>query len=182
VVSAESYRLMRSAAPLADGTPTGYGFGLFEGSVDGHPVITHTGGVSGFATKLSRYVHDDLTVVVLTNTGNSPLDDLERALAQPVLELRAPGEQPISAEALARYVTTTRLGSAGLRFAVVDQRLHGFFTIGGAPEDDLGALRFVGGDTFLASEAMRVTFRFDGARVKVVLVDLGGALIVAYPR
>ncbi|MGC1105673.1 MAG: serine hydrolase [Candidatus Acidiferrales bacterium] len=55
--------------PLNDGkpNPAHYGFGWFINSMNGHKVIEHGGAWQGFTCDISRYVDDNLTVVVLTN-------------------------------------------------------------------------------------------------------------------
>jgi CubicO group peptidase (beta-lactamase class C family) len=44
-----------------------YGFGWDVTSANGHHLIEHSGSWQGFTTQISRYVDDELTVIVLTN-------------------------------------------------------------------------------------------------------------------
>ncbi len=55
--------------PLNDGkpNPAHYGFGWEITMLNGHKVIEHGGAWQGFTCNISRYVDDNLTVVVLTN-------------------------------------------------------------------------------------------------------------------
>ena len=55
--------------PLNNGqpNPSHYGFGWFINRMNGHKVIEHSGAWQGFTCDISRYVDDNLTVVVLTN-------------------------------------------------------------------------------------------------------------------
>jgi CubicO group peptidase (beta-lactamase class C family) len=55
--------------PLNDGkpNPANYGFGWEMNTLNGHKVIEHGGAWQGFTCDISRYVDDNLTVVVLTN-------------------------------------------------------------------------------------------------------------------
>jgi CubicO group peptidase (beta-lactamase class C family) len=55
--------------PLNDGkpNPAHYGFGWEINTMNGHKVIEHGGAWQGFTCDISRYVDDNLTVVVLTN-------------------------------------------------------------------------------------------------------------------
>lgn len=68
-----SMQQMWTVATLRDGKPnTGhYGFGWFVESQHGHRVVEHSGQWQGFETQISRYVDDELTVVVLTNLGTA---------------------------------------------------------------------------------------------------------------
>jgi CubicO group peptidase (beta-lactamase class C family) len=67
-----SLKQMWTVAPLRDGTPNAghYGFGWFVGDKHGHHVVEHEGQWQGFETQISRYVNDQLTVVVLTNLAD----------------------------------------------------------------------------------------------------------------
>jgi CubicO group peptidase (beta-lactamase class C family) len=60
---------MWTVAKLKDGKPNSghYGFGWFIETKSGHRVVEHEGAWQGFETVISRYLDDDLTVVVLTN-------------------------------------------------------------------------------------------------------------------
>jgi CubicO group peptidase (beta-lactamase class C family) len=64
-----SLQQMWTIAKLRDGKPNAghYGFGWFIESQSGHRLIEHEGQWQGFETDISRYVDDELTVVVLTN-------------------------------------------------------------------------------------------------------------------
>ena len=55
--------------PLNNGqpNPAHYGFGWEINTMNGHKVIEHGGSWQGFTCDISRYVDDNLTVVVLTN-------------------------------------------------------------------------------------------------------------------
>lgn len=65
----ESKMQMWTPAILNDGKPYPYGFGFRLSDVRGHKLISHSGQTAGFGANISRYVDDDLTVIVLTNLG-----------------------------------------------------------------------------------------------------------------
>lgn len=69
ILSKNGLKEMWTPAKLNDGSPVGYGFGwaLFE--VEGHTVLGHGGGISGFNSLILRYPNDGLTVAVLHNEG-----------------------------------------------------------------------------------------------------------------
>jgi CubicO group peptidase (beta-lactamase class C family) len=64
---------MWTVAKLKDGQPNSghYGFAWFIHDKNGHRVIEHEGEWQGFVTQISRYVDDQLTVVVLTNLAEA---------------------------------------------------------------------------------------------------------------
>jgi hypothetical protein len=68
-----SLQEMWTVATLGDGKPNAahYGFGWFVESRHGHRVVEHDGRWQGFETQISRYLDDELTVVILTNLGSA---------------------------------------------------------------------------------------------------------------
>jgi CubicO group peptidase (beta-lactamase class C family) len=64
---------MWTVVKLRDGKPNPghYGFGWCVESRQGHRVVEHDGQWQGFETQISRYLDDELSVVVLTNLGNA---------------------------------------------------------------------------------------------------------------
>ena len=59
----------------------GYGFGEYIGKMQGHLVWGHGGGINGFASKLTRYPAEELTVIVLSNLENAEVDKITEELA-----------------------------------------------------------------------------------------------------
>ena len=74
---------MWTVAPLRNGQPNSghYGYGWFIEIQDGHRVIEHEGQWQGFETQISRYVDDELTVVVLTNLAEAKPDLIAHGIA-----------------------------------------------------------------------------------------------------
>lgn len=82
-LSRENMQKCFDNAKLNDGTDTGYGLGFFidgskfhEGHVEGRHEIWHTGGTFGFISRVSRFVDDDLSVIMLTNYEGLPKNEL----------------------------------------------------------------------------------------------------------
>ena len=86
-----SLDLMWTPTKLKDGTPNsdGYGFGWFMDKRRGHRVISHDGSWQGFKSDISRYVDDQLTVVVLANIEEANPEVIVSHVAQ--MYLSAPG-------------------------------------------------------------------------------------------
>jgi CubicO group peptidase (beta-lactamase class C family) len=87
-----SLEQMWTVVKLSDGKPNsgGYGFGWEMTSSHGHRVIGHGGSWQGFKTQISRYVDDNLTVVVLANLAEANPGKIAEHVAQ--LYLAASGQ------------------------------------------------------------------------------------------
>jgi CubicO group peptidase (beta-lactamase class C family) len=64
-----------------DGTAAAYGFGWFLNPYHGHLRMWHYGETVGFRTTIQRFVKDDLTVIVLSNSSNLDASALALQLA-----------------------------------------------------------------------------------------------------
>ena len=58
-----------------------YAYGWNVLSLFDRKVINHGGGIDGFMTKISRYVDDDVCIVVLSNIETAPVDKISMDLA-----------------------------------------------------------------------------------------------------
>lgn len=67
LVKKETLREAFTSHMLKDGTPTNYGFGWFLGSRRGIREIWHTGGTVGYVSRFSRFVDENVAVIMLTN-------------------------------------------------------------------------------------------------------------------
>jgi len=95
VLSAVSLKLMRTPTRLSDGTLIDYGLGTRLGTLEGHPVLGHTGSGGGFAAALETFPDDHLTVVVLVNTGTGATLPLSFAAAIARLMLGLPEKKTL---------------------------------------------------------------------------------------
>lgn len=65
-----------------------YGYGFFIGSDNEElqqalgDIVGHYGTIEGFRAASFRYPHEDLTIILLSNVENTPINDLHLALAQ----------------------------------------------------------------------------------------------------
>jgi D-alanyl-D-alanine carboxypeptidase len=109
VLSASSLKLMRTPGRLSDGTLIDYGLGTRFGSLDGHPVLGHTGSGGGFNSVLESFPDDHLTIVVLMNTGYGagPSLALGKAIARAMFglpEKKTLRDLPVPKEELATLI------------------------------------------------------------------------------
>jgi len=73
---------------LSSGATYPYGFGWELATMNGHPVVLHTGSNQGFWISISRYLKDRLTVIVLTNLDDAHSSTL--GIAEPVAAIYLP--------------------------------------------------------------------------------------------
>jgi CubicO group peptidase (beta-lactamase class C family) len=78
---------MTTPDTLTDGKRLTYGFGLAVADVDGHHVITHSGGINGYTTSQMYFPAESLSVIMFTNTDNRGPDFTALNIARAVLGL-----------------------------------------------------------------------------------------------
>jgi hypothetical protein len=87
-----------------------YGYGVVIDSMEKHYRISHDGGIPGFVSNISRYVNDDVCIVVLSNDGfNASLvsDGLAKILFDLPVEIPyVRKEKKLDPALLDRYVGT----------------------------------------------------------------------------
>ncbi|MEW6436315.1 MAG: serine hydrolase [Pseudomonadota bacterium] len=81
-----------------------YGFGWFIDRKLEHNRISHGGSIKGFQAEIDRYPDDRLTIIVLSNFGNSPVDKISTDLAALYFGVKAPVAITLSTEVLDHYV------------------------------------------------------------------------------
>jgi CubicO group peptidase (beta-lactamase class C family) len=173
VVSPASYALMSTADTLNNGRKINYGFGLVPGVFNGHKIVSHTGGIPGFATAATYVPDDSLSIVVFTNfDGESP-----QGLVQNLLRVAydvAPALPPAERDAIVGSYTLRLPGGQSLpiRFYVDGNRLMAQAQGQGANE-----LTYLGNHAFGVAfdPALRFTFTIEGATATKVTLLQGGA-------
>ncbi len=102
VLQPASYRAQQTTTLLADGAATGYGLGVSVGMVEGHRVISHGGGVSGFTTQNAIYPDDRAAVVALTNGESAAPQQIAARIGN--ILFTATDSATLQATALARQI------------------------------------------------------------------------------
>lgn len=72
----ETKNQMWTAVKFNNGNAYNYGFGWTLAPFRAHKLISHSGQTAGFAANISRFVDDNLSVIVLTNNGEQGLGTL----------------------------------------------------------------------------------------------------------
>jgi CubicO group peptidase (beta-lactamase class C family) len=172
LVSKEAFRRMSTAGTLTDGTQIEYGQGLALSFVEGHPRVSHIGGIRGFASQFAHYPDDDLTVVVLTNTENAKAATIEARIARAVLGLPEPTPERVvlTRAELGRYAGTYDLGLA--RVAIAERDGHLVVRATSLLGNEGYRLTPRGNHRFVADEdsEVRVTFEVRGGTVRRMVI------------
>jgi CubicO group peptidase (beta-lactamase class C family) len=176
VITPASYARMTTATPLSGGKEHPYGYGLSLGELQGHRFVAHGGGINGFITYLSYYLEQDLTIAVLTNSGNSNPSRIERQIARRVLGLPEPAvrDLPLNASERARYVGSydARLGKLQVLEEDGKLKLEGPLS---------SVLLYQGEHTFIAAadSDVRVVFQMVGGRASGLTFTASGSSLEA---
>jgi D-alanyl-D-alanine carboxypeptidase len=80
-LTAASRKQMRTPVSLNDGTSAGYGFGWYVDSFLGRARIHHDGQYPGFRSDYERFEEDQVSVIVLANSGSSRVESLAIKIA-----------------------------------------------------------------------------------------------------
>ena len=94
ILTAASWQQIYTPVKLNNGKSYPYGFAWqIEETADGHPRYSHGGAWQGFRTYFSRYLGDDISIILLTNSADTKLDTFVDGIAgvwDPELVARGP--------------------------------------------------------------------------------------------
>lgn len=82
--------IMMQVPTLKDGAETNYAGGLMIGELDGHRYFKHGGSDAAFRSIIVGLPDDDIELVILSNTQNTPTDPAAMAVLRIMLGLQAP--------------------------------------------------------------------------------------------
>jgi CubicO group peptidase (beta-lactamase class C family) len=179
VVSPESYAQMTTPFTLNDGSETGYGFGLGVGELEGHPRISHGGGINGFVTMMAHYPETDMTVVVLSNTVGGHSGEVAEAVSKWALGIEEPPvlDLELSTEEMAVYVGVYEIRAGfELNVFVEDGRL-----MTQATNQNAFRIRAQGNHLFIPTfdDAVRLIFAVEDGKATTAILHQGGQVIEA---
>ena len=177
VVSATSYALMTT--PEGAALASRYGFGLGRDTIAGRPIITHGGGINGFATGNAWIPSAELSITVLANSGSAHSDDLVKQLARAALGAplqQLPKVLPLAPASRSRYVGVYALAlpNGPRELTIAEEGDHLTAQLAGQPAIPI---LFLGNDTFGVGfdPNLRFIFAMDATRAtKLTLVQGGG--------
>jgi D-alanyl-D-alanine carboxypeptidase len=119
LITASSLERAWTTARLADGTPTGYGYGWYLSTYAGQRVVEHGGGINGFAAYVLAAPDAHLFTAVLANTAGPPRALADLAFDVATLALGKPYQAPqpitLAEEQALAVLGTYRNGSGDTR-------------------------------------------------------------------
>lgn len=74
-------------AMFEDAGSHGYGLGWEIGAKEGHRCVGHSGGGHGFISRISRYVDDKTSIIILCNQSAAPVEAIEKGLVSILFKL-----------------------------------------------------------------------------------------------
>ena len=115
VLSSGSWEQTYAPAVLNSGKTYPYGFAWMLGQAAGHPRLYHSGSWQGFTTFYSRYLGDDLQIILLTNSSNTRLETIVDGIAKlwdPALVARGPlpAPEPAAERRMTALIEAVRSG------------------------------------------------------------------------
>jgi CubicO group peptidase (beta-lactamase class C family) len=166
VLKSDSYARMITPTGKAIGAK--YGFGIEQATVQGKPMLDHSGGIFGFSSMLEYLQGPDISVVVLQNSDSSGdhdgTDMIARKLAAAALGEPYPEAIaiPMDAAALKQFEGVYRIDADSVRvLRVIDGKLTAQRTGG-----QRSTLMPIARDTFLYDDGLtRFTLQRDAAGV-----------------
>jgi CubicO group peptidase (beta-lactamase class C family) len=82
----ENLEKTRTSYKLANGNETGYGYGIGTGNIQGSPLVSHTGGITGYFTSQMYFLNEDVNIILFTNCENYMSIDPTFKIASLVIE------------------------------------------------------------------------------------------------
>ena len=175
VLSPASYRELTTPGRLNDGAEIRYAMGLGIVNTAGRRIITHGGGINGFLSHANYYPGEDLTVVVLFNTGGpvnpqTIASDIADAVLGKVTVTDRRYDGDLSAFA-GSYTGRGRGRPTQFRIEARGSELHFVRGSGSSATDE--RLQYLGNDTFGFRDTL-LRFQRDGSIVSSVRLDTVG--------
>ncbi len=165
ILKPASYHEQQTTVLLADGTSTGYGFGVGIGRYNGHRLVSHNGEVSGFTTQNSIFPDDRIAIVV---TANLDATNAPGAIGQRIADILFTSTSPANEKAIAQ----ARQIFVGLQKGTIDRSLftpnaNAYFSAQ-ALADYASSLGPLGAptDVTMTGESLRGGFTFRAYRVR----------------
>lgn len=121
--------MMHTSGRLNDGTPTGYGLGLFMRQHRGLTLVTHGGAWAGFHANLLRVPERRVAAIVLCNVSSANTERLGLAAIDAALDALPAAERPAPAAAIPAATHPPAVGLDRLAGTYYNEHLGQVITI-----------------------------------------------------
>jgi D-alanyl-D-alanine carboxypeptidase len=160
--SAQQREIMWASVKLNDGSDSNYGFGWQIDRVGSHRQIRHRGTITAFRSEVSRFVDDQLTVVVLTNSASALPDGIALRVASFYIPDLLPRRKAMKLDARTLDGYTGRYLMAEGRERTVTRRKDKLAVAAGSGKEsiEIGVLRPETATRFFDEDDSRSTFIF----------------------
>ena len=120
--SAQQRALMWTPVKLTDGSLRPYGLGWGVDQVGSHRHVHHAGGLTSFRSQLSRFVDDQVTVIVLTNGVQAQPENIAMRVAAFYIPGLLPARKPVKVDTKVLDSYVGRYEAAGTRTQEIVRR------------------------------------------------------------
>ena len=169
IVNRDTYRDVIAPGTLNDGTKIRYAAGFSLVDIAGRRAISHGGDITGFASFAAYLPDDDLTIVALFNSQGPIRPDAMTAEIAKIVLGPAPDRTKTFSGDLAQYTGSYTGRGRGRDMTVRVTDSGGILRLRRHPADTGQVLRYLGGDTFAAGQALVTFDRKDGKTVRLRL-------------
>lgn len=121
LIDATTQQLMFTPVRLADGRCVEYGFGWSFSKYRGKTLACHGGWAHGFRSLVTRFIEDDLTILILTNHREFSTERVALEIAAQYIDFPPTTHQALSQELIAIKKIVGHYDMPGSRIEVVEQ-------------------------------------------------------------
>lgn len=178
LLKAASWQRAFTSYTLADGKPTGYGYGWQVGKLQGEPVLAHGGGINGFSTYALRLPEQKVFVAVLSNADSGVINPGVVANRAATLAMGKPLPEPAGVK-IANASFDTRVGRYELapNFVLALSREGDRYFAQATGQAKLEI--FARSETVFFAREVEAEVRFDGADSSYLVLHQNGQQIKA---
>jgi D-alanyl-D-alanine carboxypeptidase len=110
ILTRKSLEQMWTPVTLNNGKSFPYGFGWGVGIFNGHRVVGHNGGIPGFCSNITRFLDDDITVIIFINQIPAPVNEFTVKVASFYIKGLLPPNNQINNKNLPLNLTLSPTG------------------------------------------------------------------------
>jgi len=154
--------LMWAPVKLKDGTYKPYGFGWVTNREGKHRHVQHAGTLNGFRAQISRFVDDQLSVIVLANSAQALPENIALHVAAFYIPDLMPSRKQVKVRTEVLDSYTGRYEGNGLRTRIITRRGDSLAlsVVVDETRPEVGVLRAVDETNFFNEDDTRNTFTF----------------------